>query len=115
MNNQSSQRIFNVTIELLLCVKFNPRVMDAIVNSFPILITLFNKGTIRYSIYCIGFLDANRKEIPLIFIASLIDADSILIVGINLNITAIGIVIFLDNFMRSKPKISTSTCVVLNI
>ena len=46
MNNQSSQRIFNVTIELLLCVKFNPRVMDAIVNSFPILITLFNKGTI---------------------------------------------------------------------
>src|SRR5699024_759753 len=114
-NNQSNQRILREIIDVRLCVKFKPRVIEAIVNSLPIFTTLFSNGTTRYSTYCIGCIKAIFKDIPLIFIASFIAADSSLIVGKNLNITAIGIVIFLDNFIRSNPVINTSICVVLKI
>src|SRR5699024_5142965 len=114
-NNQSNQRILSKIIDVYLFVKFNPRVIEAIVYLLPIFTILFSNGKPRYSTYCIGCIKAIFKDIPLIFIASFIAADSSLIVGKILNITAIGIVIFLDNFIRSKPVISTSICVVLNI
>src|SRR5699024_11067302 len=114
-NNQSNQRILSEMIDVRLCVKFDPSVIEAIVNSLPIFTTLFSNETTRYTTYCIGCIKSIFKYIHLIFIVSFIAADSSLIVGKNLNITAIGIVIFLDNFIRSKPVISTSICVVLNI
>ena len=52
---QISIKVKLIRIKLVRgCFKFNPRVIDAIVSSFPIFITLFSNGTTRYSKYTIG-------------------------------------------------------------
>src|SRR5699024_12723678 len=94
-NNQSNQRILSEMIDVRLCVKFNPRVIEAIVNSLPIFTTLFSNGTTRYSTYCIGCIKAIFKDILLIFIASFIAADSSLFVGKILVIRLLGSYYFL--------------------